>query len=66
MDKNVSAIITRLKDICESYPGERINEFLDEAFEYYLCNTTQSGKPLAEEFFLMSEIKRVFNEASRI
>jgi hypothetical protein len=63
--KNEKRILTRLKELAEFFPPETIEPAFNEIFENNLRCTTQSGEPLALQYFLMNEVKAILNDVSK-
>ena len=59
-------IINRLAELLEFFPLETITSFLDEAFANHLRATSNTGPPLAEQYFILCELKAIIAEAEQM
>ena len=57
--------ITRLQDLLEVHPAAKIEAFFDEAFENHIRQTSLPGPALADQFFILNELKEVIREAEK-
>jgi len=63
--KNEKRILTRLKELSEFFPTEKVELSFNEIFENHLRVTSLSGEPLALQYFLMNEVKAILNDVSK-
>ena len=62
---NNEKIINRLTELIEAYTAKNITSFLDEAFENHLRATSNTGPPLANNYFVLCELKAIISEADQ-
>jgi len=63
--KNQKQILSRLKELAEFFPPEKVEQAFNELFENHLRVTSLSGPPLALQYFLMNELKAIMSDVSR-
>ena len=56
---------SRLDELVDSFPADKILSFLDEAFENHLRGTNLTGPPLAEQYYILTELKAVIMAAGQ-
>lgn len=64
MNAQEKQLIARLAELVEVYQGPTIEEILDEWFQDHLVCTSLSGQPLANGYYLLTQIKEIFREVN--
>jgi hypothetical protein len=62
MAKHTPKPFTRLQDLLEVHPAAKIEAFFDEALENHIRQTSLPGPVLADQFFILTELKEVLRE----
>jgi len=59
-------LITQICDLVSVYPVSTFEEFIDEMFQNHLECTTMSGRPLANGYYFLTQLKQVFKTAESL
>lgn len=54
--------VTRLQELLEVHPAAKIEAFFDEAMENHIRQTSRSGPALADQYFILSELRQVIRD----